>query len=381
VARAAVPQPGFRTKVYYLEFFQSNQLVSLAANAPENSTIYLGPGDFATADSIYPARKGIRIIGQGREVTRIFGVDGGYGAAYIFGTNSVLANLTIQAHIPLASFEAITNALVENVTIRGAVDCQFSTGDSHTAPTDILRFKNCQFYSGLDFIMIQMASPLARTTIEDSYFFADSLLDTAGEYPGRVPHVFFVTQGTLNLRNCSVWFTNALNAQTFVFADATFNCTNCVRGVFDGVTIYGAVTNGGTMFQPYVFNNSGGGTNSILHYRNTPQVPIYTNATIYTSLYGPSLVIHTGDPGSAINPGLTNWLPNIGWGGVPDRYCFELTIKDGTGRATGTNISIRPLGGSTIDGAANILLNVNHGSVTVRPRPGTTNWMVVSRGQ
>jgi hypothetical protein len=365
---AAVPLPNLRQDIVYLENYQSNQLVSLAAKVSTRPRlIQLGPGVFTVAAEIDVAAN-TSIRGAGKGVTTI---QGGGSAVLWPGDNSSIADLTIRSTgtiYPVEFFNDVTNVLFWNVRTQGQIDNYFfDAGRSKQGL--ICTIKSCEIISGWDAIFYQSDVSDALLNVEDTTFYMDGTTD-GGLNPARALQPFACAGGgTIWANNLKITTTNGLTAGLFSFADTPIQG---LRARFSNVSQFHTVTNAG-LVQPYKFNATGG-TNSFIEFFNCGELTVTTNAAIFTNTYGPQVVLLTG----TAQPGLTNWLPDIAFLGR-ERYNFTVTIKDGRGTAAGTNISIRSAGGQTIDSFTAITITTNFGAVTLRPRPGTTNWMVTSR--
>lgn len=104
----------------------------------------------------------------------------------------------------------------------------------------------------------------------------------------------------------------------------------------------------------------------------TPQV-LVTNASIYTNMPFPLLVINTG----TATVGRTNWLPRISFAGKTNFGDLTIGVKDGNFTAAGTNLTIRCDGDlAKIDGQASYTITSNGAAAYFRVLG--TNWTRVA---
>jgi hypothetical protein len=357
------------SQAIYVEAAQSNLLVNLVAEAPAGSLIQLGPGTFALSTWIDFVNEGVTLKGSGRDVTTITTPSAGLAV----NASSVVQDLSVICPTPVrVDFYEVTNALFERLYLRGGIDVFFPGADPPSAAL-LYTVRDCVLVSSYDFIILGSAIRASSIVVENCTFIEDMLTPLGlGQNNGRLTR-FFTTGGsaggTLHVRNSVFTYTNALAPNLFEFDDS-FNPASCgVIATFDGITFNGAVTNGGRAI-PWEFSNPNGGTNSSIRFSNTPQFTTTTNAVSYTNLPGPEIAILTSTATR------TNYLPNISFGGA-ERHFFPITVKDGAGNGATNYVYVVPLGGARIDGASSFVLRENFGSVTLQPRPGTTNWMVV----
>lgn len=151
--------------------------------ATTNTTILVGPGDYYQTTQIRMPT-GSKLIGSGRGgVTRIIcNFDIANGVTYNFGTNTVIANLTLQATNQVVYCAMVgsgeldlpfTNAVIVNCDLFGITDCIYLVN----AEASQLRVADCTLTSDYDAV-VSLAS-YHRLRIENTHIISDGGVGTA----------------------------------------------------------------------------------------------------------------------------------------------------------------------------------------------------------
>jgi len=348
-------------------------------NVATGSKVVFGPGSFAITNFFF--KHGVTYEGQGMGVTIIYGASN-VDPVCLPGSATV-RNLSIYAtnqsdfNYPLGRSAdpqpLFTNALFEGVELLGSSDCVYALFDQ-TNYVSSIEFRNCKFRSSWDSIVWQ-GSPTAQA----SFINCDFDLDIT-RWPNTTANAIsrqlrFIVLGApyyganLLFRNCAVELKNSLNPQLISEGDIPgIACPPIFLKMQNVSFLTGATNSASGVNVPYVSLMEW--TNFYATFDNVGAPATRVTAAINTNGIGPEIV-HMVASGAR-----TNWLPRISANGQTNVVGLEITVKDAAGTAGTGNISVRPLGGATVNGAAVYTINANYAGAKFRTLG--TNWITIT---